>query len=238
MKRLLVLPLIAIAVAVGFTAAGPDLAAAATCSDFPNQAAAQAAANTRDPDGDGVYCESLPCPCLGKAGGSSGGSSGGGGSTTPSRSGRLGKFTRLPVTITSVVDGDTLKIRTTKGVNSTMRVIGIDTPETKKPNVPVECGGKEATAMMTRLAQGKKGVIIADPTQDSVDRYGRALGYIEVGGKDLGLALVRAGRADVYIYGGVPFQRALRYQTAQAQARAEVLGVFATCQGDFHSEQN
>lgn len=36
---------------------------AATCSDYPNQAAAQRAADTRDADGDGVYCESLPCPC-------------------------------------------------------------------------------------------------------------------------------------------------------------------------------
>src|SRR4051812_49674860 len=38
--------------------------AAAVCSDFPNQAAAQRAANTIDADHDGIYCESLPCPCL------------------------------------------------------------------------------------------------------------------------------------------------------------------------------
>ena len=235
MRKFLILPLIAAAVAIGFSSAGADRAAAATCSDFPNQAAAQRAANTRDADGDGIYCETLPCPCLGKTGGSSGGSSGG--STAPKRTGRLGKFTRLPVTITSVVDGDTLKIRTNKGVNTTMRVIGIDTPETRKPGVPVECGGKEATAFMTRLAKGKRGVIVADPTQDSVDKYGRALGYIQVRGRDLGLALVRAGWADVYVYGGVPFKRVSRYRAAQEQARTRVLGVFATCQGDFHSEQ-
>ena len=39
-------------------------AAAATCADHPDQAAAQRAADTRDPNGDGLYCESLPCPCL------------------------------------------------------------------------------------------------------------------------------------------------------------------------------
>src|SRR3954447_3027850 len=33
-------------------------------ADYPNQAAAQKAADTRDSDGDGIYCESLPCPCL------------------------------------------------------------------------------------------------------------------------------------------------------------------------------
>lgn len=40
-------------------------AQAATCADYPNQAAAQRAANTRDADGDGRYCEHLPCPCAG-----------------------------------------------------------------------------------------------------------------------------------------------------------------------------
>src|SRR3978361_1883966 len=47
----------------------PGVATAATCADYPNQAAAQRAADTRDADGDGIYCESLPCPCL-KPGGS------------------------------------------------------------------------------------------------------------------------------------------------------------------------
>jgi hypothetical protein len=42
---------------------GPIARAAASCADYPNQAAAQRAADTRDADGDGIYCESLPCPC-------------------------------------------------------------------------------------------------------------------------------------------------------------------------------
>ncbi len=41
-------------------------ASSGRCSDFSTQADAQRAANTRDADGDGVYCESLPCPCLKK----------------------------------------------------------------------------------------------------------------------------------------------------------------------------
>ncbi len=50
-------------------------ASAATCDDYANQAEAQRAADTRDADGDGVYCESLPCPCST--------SPGGGGGSTP-----------------------------------------------------------------------------------------------------------------------------------------------------------
>jgi hypothetical protein len=59
---------------------GPAASIAATCADFPNQAAAQQAANTRDADGDGIYCEDLPCPCSTAAGG---GGSGGGSSHPP-----------------------------------------------------------------------------------------------------------------------------------------------------------
>ncbi|MCX6385132.1 MAG: hypothetical protein NTV40_00605 [Solirubrobacterales bacterium] len=42
----------------------PATASAKSCSAYSNQAAAQRAADTRDADGDGIYCESLPCPCL------------------------------------------------------------------------------------------------------------------------------------------------------------------------------
>jgi hypothetical protein len=78
-------------VLAAFAAAGagvPSPAAAATCSDFPNQAAAQHAANTRDADGDGIYCESLPCPCSRSTGGAP---------TTPSgrTSHRLGRTIRF-----------------------------------------------------------------------------------------------------------------------------------------------
>ena len=58
---------------VGLAIAMPSSATAATCSQYSNQAAAQAAADTVDADGDGIYCESLPCPC----------STGGGGGNPP-----------------------------------------------------------------------------------------------------------------------------------------------------------
>ena len=44
--------------------AAPIAHASAVCAQYPNQAAAQRAADTVDGDGDGTYCESLPCPCL------------------------------------------------------------------------------------------------------------------------------------------------------------------------------
>lgn len=47
-------------VVAGLTAWTPDSASAVVCSDFSNQREAQEAANTRDADGDGIYCEALP----------------------------------------------------------------------------------------------------------------------------------------------------------------------------------
>jgi hypothetical protein len=51
----------------------PPEAQAATCVDYANQAAAQRAADTRDANGNGVYCDALKCSCL-KPGGSAGSS--------------------------------------------------------------------------------------------------------------------------------------------------------------------
>ena len=51
------LAFVALLLALGWTA---PVASAATCSDYANQAAAQRAMDTRDPDGDGIYCKSDP----------------------------------------------------------------------------------------------------------------------------------------------------------------------------------
>src|SRR3954468_13248211 len=74
-KRRIVIPfLAATAVALLASASGHPIAVtpaqAATCSQYSNQAAAQRAHDTRDADGDGIYCESLPCPCAERTGGS------------------------------------------------------------------------------------------------------------------------------------------------------------------------
>jgi hypothetical protein len=52
----------------------PIARAASVCANYPNQAAAQRAADTRDGDGDGIYCETLACPCLKPGQGDMGGS--------------------------------------------------------------------------------------------------------------------------------------------------------------------
>jgi hypothetical protein len=58
--------------ALSMLALAPATSHAATCSDYPDQASAQRAKDTRDADGDGLYCEDNPCPCLGVGGSGSG----------------------------------------------------------------------------------------------------------------------------------------------------------------------
>ena len=64
-RRPLVQLLLSTVLVTGLLGAGGSVASAeaAVCADHPNQASAQKAKDTRDADGDGIYCESLRCPC-------------------------------------------------------------------------------------------------------------------------------------------------------------------------------
>ncbi|HEY6888969.1 MAG TPA: thermonuclease family protein [Solirubrobacter sp.] len=137
-----------------------------------------------------------------------------------------------------VIDGDTLRVRLSSGQQVTVRLIGIDTPETKRPGVAVECGGKAASAFMHRIAfrrgRGRQVTLVDDRGQDPTDRYGRTLAYVDAGAKgDLGRLMLRAGWASVYVF-RTPFGRLTRYRSAAGQAAARHLGAWDRCDGDFH----
>lgn len=145
--------------------------------------------------------------------------------------------------VVSVVDGDTLKVRLTTKRVVTVRLIGIDTPEAKKPGVAVECGGRQATRAMQKLALDAHGVgrvvtVTTDPTQGKLDRYGRLLAYVRasITGKDLAAAQIAAGWSATYIF-NKPFAKVRVYQAKEQQAKARGAGVWSACGGDFHSEQ-
>ena len=140
-------------------------------------------------------------------------------------------------TIVRVVDGDTIKVDVS-GKTKSVRLIGIDTPETHKPGVKIECGGREASANMAKLApEGARVTLRSDPSQDSVDRYGRLLAYATVRGRSLQLEQVYAGWATVYVYQHHPFSRVDAFRRAEGVAKRADRGVWGECGGDFHSEQ-
>lgn len=152
---------------------------------------------------------------------------------------------RQPARVDRVIDGDTLKVRLPDGRRKTVRVLGIDTPETKKPDTPVECGGPQASAAMARLAlrgggpgaKGRDVVLVRDPSGDREDRFGRVLAYVDADGVDLGERQVADGWATVYAFQGRRFQRRARYERAQDRAQAERRGSWSACEGDFHSSR-
>lgn len=151
--------------------------------------------------------------------------------------GETASATTRHATIVRAVDGDTVKVRLGDETQN-VRLIGIDTPETHKPGVKVECGGRAASANMAQLAPaGAKVTLRSDPSQDDVDRYGRLLAYATVRGKSLQLEQLYAGLAEVYVYRGRAFARQDAYESAQGVAKRARRGVWGTCNGDFHSEQ-
>jgi len=89
-----------------------------------------------------------------------------------------GEFVIASVVI-SVVDGDTVDVVDGSGGGRVrVRVLGIDTPETKDPRRPVQCWGPEASAFAERVLLGQRVSLYTDPTQSTRDRYGRLLAYI------------------------------------------------------------
>jgi micrococcal nuclease len=94
--------------------------------------------------------------------------------------------TRGPVTarVTDVIDGDTIEVRLPDGGEEDVRYIGIDTPETVKPDTPVQCGGPKAHAVNERLVGGRTVTLRFD--EEDRDAYDRLLGYVYVPGGGTG----------------------------------------------------
>jgi micrococcal nuclease len=135
-------------------------------------------------------------------------------------------------TVVAVVDGDTVDVNL-DGTVERVRMIGIDTPETVRPNTPVECFGKEASAYTKALLERQAVYVEEDPSQDSRDQYGRLLAYVWLeDGRMANLALVDGGYAYEYTY-DQPYKYQRQFRQAQQDAQASQRGLWspATCNG-------
>jgi micrococcal nuclease len=99
-------------------------------------------------------------------------------------------------TVDRVVDGDTIRIVAAGGRSERVRLIGIDTPETKDPRRPVQCFGKEASAFTSRVLPRSTRIRLVRDVEGR-DRYGRLLAYIYRArdGLFVNLALAEGGYA-------------------------------------------
>lgn len=132
---------------------------------------------------------------------------------------------RQKVKVVKVVDGDTIEIE--GGMK--IRYIGIDTPETVKPNTPVQCFGKDASNKNKELVDGKEIEIEKDVSE--TDRYGRLLRYVYVGEVFVNQYLVSEGFAYASTYPpDIKYQEV--FKEAQKAAQEAKRGLWGSCSVD------
>jgi len=145
--------------------------------------------------------------------------SGRGGDAAPARD-RIGRVVR-------VVDGDTIAVALA-GRAERVRYIGIDTPESVKPNTPVQCYAHRAAAENARLVARERVRLVLDA--EPRDRFGRLLAYVYRvrDGRFVNAELVRGGFArTLTIAPNVRF--AGRFRALAAQARRAHRGLWSAC---------
>ena len=142
------------------------------------------------------------------------------------------------VTVIDVVDGDTLEVRMADGGVETVRLLGVDTPETYADNDPAEfegipdtragraclrAAGEDATDFARELVSGGTVRVRTDPTADRRGSYGRLLVYVTADNASLNRALLARGHARLY---DTQFQRRDDFAAVEARARAAGRGLW------------
>jgi micrococcal nuclease len=129
--------------------------------------------------------------------------------------------------VTSVVDGDTIKVNI-NGKVETIRLIGIDTPETVDPRKPVQCFGVEASNKAKAILTGKKVSLESDSSQGEFDKYNRLLRYVFLEDKtNFNLLMIKEGYAHEYTY-DLPYKYQSEFKQAQNIAEINKKGLWAS----------
>ena len=126
------------------------------------------------------------------------------------------------------VDGDTIAVNMNGSVE-TVRFIGVDTPETHKPNTPVQCYG-ELAAANTKAEISKFGRVRleADPLDTNRDVYGRLLRYVYLpDGTLLDEKIIQTGYGFAYL--DFPFTKKAQFAADGQTAMTAKVGLWAVC---------
>lgn len=129
----------------------------------------------------------------------------------------LGELSPGEYDVERVVDGDTIILKVSQ---LRVRLQGVDTPETVKPNAPVEAWGRAAAAYTTSFLDDADWRVRIEIDGEPVDRYGRHLGFLWHDGRLLNEELVNEGlaRAKTTFDFSQPMKDRLRAAQAAAQA--------------------
>jgi len=129
--------------------------------------------------------------------------------------------------VTQFVDGDTITVNM-NGHEEKVRFVGVDTPETHKPNAPVQCFGPAAAAFTKTTIGSHQVRLVSDSQSTDRDRYNRLLRYVYLpDGTNVNEALIQGGYGFYYPY--FPFTKSDEFAAAQATAMAAHKGLWASC---------
>ena len=129
--------------------------------------------------------------------------------------------------VTRFTDGDTLTVNM-NGVQEKIRMIGIDTPETHKPNSPVQCYGPAASAYTKELIGTQKVRLESDPQSTNRDRYDRLLRYVYLpDGTLVAEKVIRNGYG--FAYTQFPFTKKDAFVRAEQDAEKAQAGLWGNC---------
>ena len=130
--------------------------------------------------------------------------------------------------VTTFYDGDTIAVDM-NGSEEKVRFIGVDTPETHKPNTPVQCFGKAASAHTKEMIGSSPIRLEADPTNSNRDRYKRLLRYVYLpDGTLVNARIIQDGYGFAYV--GFPFQKMEDFRSYEREARQQNKGLWSSCQ--------
>lgn len=130
--------------------------------------------------------------------------------------------------ISRFVDGDTIVVNM-NGHDESVRMIGIDTPETHKPNTPVQCYGPAASAFTKNLIGTQKVRLESDPKSQNRDRYDRLLRYVYLpDGRLVAEEILKNGFG--FAYTQFPFTKSDAFIAAEKEAETAKKGLWGNCQ--------
>jgi micrococcal nuclease len=131
-------------------------------------------------------------------------------------------------TVARIIDGDTILVQYPDNRTWTVRLIGIDTPETVAPGQPVQCYGPEASARTRYLVLSRQVTLETDPSQDTIDTFGRLLAYLWLGDTSINAQMAREGYAREYTY-NTAYKYQAQFRQAEQDARAGGQGLWGAC---------
>lgn len=140
--------------------------------------------------------------------------------------------------VVETIDGDTLIINY-NGVQEKVRLVGLDTPETKHPSKPVQCFGQEASAKLREIVGGKRVYVEFDSTQSQRDKYGRLLLFIFTeDGQNVARTMIGEGYGHEYTHNSNPHKYQAQFREAEKAAREAKKGLWAdnTCGGNTEKQ--